>query len=155
MAIPQPFKRTIKEELERLIRLNTDGQGQVDLAQVKVAFGAYLIAHPDYLDAQRQANAQVDDWDRARRPKDDPSGQRSMFDEGAFFPNGENTRKQMGKAIRDDLTAWAAISLDEIAVSAAAHARRMRYISSRTAAWQPHHKTLLDVEHDQFPPASA
>lgn len=153
MAIPRPFRRSIKEELERLWRLNTDADGRSDLGVIKTLLGAYLIAHPDHLDAQRQANAIVDDWERSRRPYVDPMGQASMFDADALLPVGKNERKQMGKAKQSDLVAWAAISSTEHAADAAAHARRLAYIGDRLQAayWPTADTTLSDVERDQFP----
>ncbi len=150
MAVPQPFRRNLRAELERLIRVHSNAETEVDLEAVKAALATYLVGHPDHMDARRQANAMVDDWDKHRRPKQAEDGQLGLFDREAYIPIGPNVRKQMAKARERDLIAWAQISTAEHAADAAAHGERMAYISSRLKAWTNGYRTLEEVERGEF-----
>jgi hypothetical protein len=148
VAVPQPFRRDAYAELERLYRLHASALGRVDLKRVKEALAAYLTGHPEMLDPQGQANAMVEKYDERRRPPDD--GQATMFDRDAFIPVGPNVRQRMGQARERDLIAWGQISTAEHASDAAAHARRMGYISSRLQTWTSGYTTLEEVERGAF-----
>lgn len=150
MAVPSPFRRDLAARIQRLVAQHTGSDGEVDLATVKALLAGWLVANPDQLSAQQQANAAVDRYMEGRRPPKQGPHQLAMFEPEAYVPIGENRVRLMRQCKREDLLAWGAISTREHAADAAAHAGRMTYINERLqASWQPT-DTLEDVERGRF-----
>lgn len=146
-----PWKREMDHEMERLLRLNTDPDGVIDVEATCNAMTAWLVGNPDILTAEAAtiARRSFDAYDKSHRPKAS-SAQLGLFRPESLIPIGKNERVWMELATREHLILWGAVDDAEFAASAAAQAAKSTYRSQRIQAWAPRYDTLLDLETDVF-----
>jgi hypothetical protein len=151
VAMRNPWRADMDEELDRLCRLRMDADGKFQVADVLNDFQAWLTAHPQVVQGHiaKIARDCFDGYDKRRRPSG-TGAQFGLFRPECLIPTGKNERVFMELATREDLISWGAIDDQEFADSATAHAKKSAYRAERLRQWPAGVARLIDVERDVF-----
>ncbi len=139
-------KLDLQSAIRVMWRTSTDAKGKLD--KIALITAVTLRIKEEKIPYEYElAKSMVDLEDRRTRPPEtkDAQGTFTFYNAESYIPIGDNERRSMPKATKEDIAAWQEIEQSEFEASRVAYQRHTDWRIMLLTTWRYDEKALADV----------